>query len=361
MNWLEENRPDAFQDRNKEKLKTSIQTTLSAQANKKEPKIQRYRKEGSRGSGYIWTLSSTVVEAERASMTHSVHDTPPRDDSIVVRSRPDENVHASSLAGVPEGNSRQTRDASAASTLLHLHMRNRPDPATETATDSIPSSGPDQSVADNEGEQAQTTRLSGSEATPGPRPSRIYGDVDSEMQTPQNSVRLDVMVPAEQNFVPPANVETSTNRASDETGVTPTPLEAITEGTGSALGETCRSLSGHTVTLESRGEQYLGNLVSKIHRLRRQRKTIQQEIQVKRDSMGQVDVFERRANDLLKRVEDLERQAQQAREQADVAREGVEKARAEHIRKEADIASANEKLDQLAREEKEARESLDID
>ncbi|KAK5122523.1 hypothetical protein LTR08_006995 [Meristemomyces frigidus] len=169
------------------------------------------------------------------------------------------------------------------------------------------------------------------------------------------------MVPAEKNFVPRENVETSTNRASEGTGVTPTPLEAITEGTGSALGETFRSLRDHAVTLESRGEQYFGSLVSEIHRLRRQRKTIEQEVQVKRDSMGQVDGFERRASDLLKRVEDLEQQAQQAREQADIARADVEGARAEQVRNEADIASANEKLDRLAREEKEARESLGID
>ena len=121
------------------------------------------------------------------------------------------------------------------------------------------------------------------------------------------------------------------------------------------------SFGGHTVTAESRGEQYFGSLVSKIHKLLQERKTVQQEIQLKRDRISEIDIVERRVSDLLKRVEELERQAQQARVQAVVAREDVERTRAEHVRNEADIASANQKLEQLAREEKEARESLGID
>ena len=333
---------------------------VSAQANRKEPRIWRYRQPGSKGAGYIWTLSSTVAEVEQAPVALASHATPFMGESLTARSRQDE-THAPPLSESHEGGSRETRDASAASALLHLHMRSISDPATGTTNEATPSPPPGHNLADAKGAGTQTARLSSSDAIPRLRPSKTHDDVSPELQTAQNGVPSGVVALADKGYIPPVNVETSTNRASNGTGVTLTPRQANTGEIGSVLSETSRDRSGQLITLEKHDEQYLGSLVSKIHRLRRQRETTQQETRAKRETMEQVDGIERRASNLLKRAEDLDRQAQQARKEANVANERAEIARADQERNEADIAFANSKLAQLEREETEAREGLGID
>ncbi|KAK0247409.1 hypothetical protein LTS09_017443 [Friedmanniomyces endolithicus] len=348
--WLEGNRPDAFLDRNKDKLKTSIQTTLSAQANRKEPRIWRYRQPGSRGAGYIWTLCSTVTEVEQAPVTLAAHATSPMGDSVIVRSIRDE-TQAPLLSKAPEGSSRETRDSSAASALLHLHMRNGEDPVTDTRNEASFSSGPGHDMADDQGEEAQTVNPSSSSAISRPRPAEIGDDGNVPLQIVKSGVPPDAVAVADKDLTPPLNLVTSTNRAS----------EVNTEGTGTFVSDVPRRPSETPDTLGDHDERYLGSLVSKIHRLRRQRETTQREIQAKREISNQVEVYERRASDLLRSAEDLDRQAQYARERANLAREDAGKVRSEQEQNEADIALADSKLAQLEREEIEAREGLGID
>ncbi|KAK0265253.1 hypothetical protein LTS00_018000 [Friedmanniomyces endolithicus] len=358
--WLEGNRPDAFLDRNKDKLKTSIQTTLSAQANRKEPRIWRYRQPGSRGAGYIWTLCSTVTEVEQAPVTLAAHATSPMGDSVIVRSIRDE-TQAPLLSKAPEGSSRETRDSSVASALLHLHMRNGEDPVTDTRNEASFSSGPGHDMADDQGEEAQTVNPSSSSAISRPRPAEIGDDGNVPLQIVKSGVPPDAVAVADKDLTPPLNLVTSTNRASEVIDAIPTPQKVNTEGTGTFVSDVPRRPSETPDTLGDHDERYLGSLVSKIHRLRRQRETTQREIQAKREISNQVEVYERRASDLLRSAEDLDRQAQYARERANLAREDAGKVRSEQEQNEADIALADSKLAQLEREEIEAREGLGID
>ncbi|KAK5111173.1 hypothetical protein LTR85_012255 [Meristemomyces frigidus] len=181
------------------------------------------------------------------------------------------------------------------------------------------------------------------------------------MHTPRSAARADAESLAEANSGPPVHVETRPNDASERTDHTPTPLVESGHVTGSMPSKERRSLGDQRTSSEDRSEQYFGSLVSRIHGLRRQRQAIEQEVRVKRNSIGQVDNLERHLTEIAKRAEELERQAQQAREQADTARGVLARARTEEDQKEKDIALATQMLEQLAREEKAARESLQID
>ncbi|PPJ60831.1 hypothetical protein CBER1_11636 [Cercospora berteroae] len=66
LKWLEKSRPEAFLDLPRDKSKASLQATLSAQANKKDPKLWRYEVEGSKQLGFVWTLSSKSTVAHHS-------------------------------------------------------------------------------------------------------------------------------------------------------------------------------------------------------------------------------------------------------------------------------------------------------
>jgi hypothetical protein len=67
LKWLETNRPDDFRRYDKDKLKTSILTALSAQFNKSTPTVDKYRRGSSERSPYIWKLANAMPSVEDAS------------------------------------------------------------------------------------------------------------------------------------------------------------------------------------------------------------------------------------------------------------------------------------------------------
>lgn len=65
--WLRNNRPRTFHKYDEKKLRTAIQGTLSAQSNKQQPTVWKYKVDGSEELGYIWRLADTVPLLEHTS------------------------------------------------------------------------------------------------------------------------------------------------------------------------------------------------------------------------------------------------------------------------------------------------------
>ena len=65
--WVRDNRPQTLHKYDEERLRTAIQGTLSAQSNKRQPTVWKYKDDGSDELGYIWKLADTVPLLEHTS------------------------------------------------------------------------------------------------------------------------------------------------------------------------------------------------------------------------------------------------------------------------------------------------------
>lgn len=83
--WLRNNRPQTFHKYDEKKLRTAIQGTLSAQSNKQQPTVWKYKVDGSEELGYIWRLAETVPLLEHTS-TEEEQQLVPAPDHIDARS-----------------------------------------------------------------------------------------------------------------------------------------------------------------------------------------------------------------------------------------------------------------------------------
>lgn len=351
MDWLEKNRPHAFQNRQKEKLKLSIQTTLSAQANKKHPKIWRYKIDGSKDPGYIWLLSSTPAESEGVPL-ESTHSGLTKD--TLGENRNDVSKEISSSPALSKEHSVPLQDISASSLVKPLRQGSQGVAAADPEHEYQASASRSSSLPGCRGQEKQATRMNRAEASYKPQPSRTDPSIgpaaQHQPQRPSNIMNL-----KSGDSVLSSNVETFRTAAADDSASPPS--QAIPEETNPAHDRTRQGLADHNIDSETNQDLYFGRLVMQIHRLRQQRTVVEQGIKFKRASLQEVDALEREVNDLQKQAEELEQQALQTRGQADATLKKLESARING----AELAAANRHLEKLDKGICESKEKLGID
>jgi hypothetical protein len=62
--WLRKHRPLVFRQYDEKKLRTAVQGTLSAQSDRQQATVWKYKVDNSEGPGYIWKLASAVPSEE---------------------------------------------------------------------------------------------------------------------------------------------------------------------------------------------------------------------------------------------------------------------------------------------------------
>ncbi|KAK0301978.1 hypothetical protein LTR01_009051 [Friedmanniomyces endolithicus] len=344
FHWLRENRPEAFQERGEEKFRVSLQTTLSAQSNKKEPTIWKYKEGKSKGSGYIWRLPNVEQSAEGAATPHSPHDasegSPNRDD--IVASHEEVQAMAShSPHGLHPG---PAPDTSVSTVLIPSRM----------SESDIPTARPehDSDLPEAEFASAQKTHREGqSNMVVGPAPST-----------------LEVEALAKEDTQRPPGVMSNASATDQETLFTSVSTHARKPNgnkTTAALHDAaiiadpeCQShRQGEACIFDNKQQLYFGRLVMQLRNLRHQREQLKQEVEGNRSALPDILGLKCKAEQMQSRAQELAQEAEEARQHADSAYQDLASAQ-EQAKK---ICSVEGELQQVEQELKEARSELRID
>jgi len=343
LDWLHENRPEAFQERGEEKFRVSIQTTLSAQSNKKEPTIWKYKEGKLNGSGYIWTLPDAEQSAEGVAAPQSPHDASkrsPKRDGIVAS---DEEVQAVAPHS-PDGPHPDSAPDTSVSSILVPSRTNISDiPTTRAECDSGSSEA---GVAPTQ----KTPREGQSTVAVGP----AHSTLEVEALTKEDTQRLPGVTSISATDQEILNTSVFTYaRKPNGNGTTAAPhdvaIVAGPENRGHLQDDACMS--------ESRQQLYFGKLVMQLRSLRHKREQLKQEVESNRNTLPDIPALKCNADQMQKRAQELAQQAEEARQEADVACRDLAGAQDEAKK----VDSAEGELQQIDQELKEARSELRID
>ncbi|KAK4901390.1 hypothetical protein LTR49_027304 [Elasticomyces elasticus] len=343
--WLRENRPIAFKERGEEKFRVSIQTTLSAQSNKKEPTIWKYKEGKSNGSGYIWRLPNAEQTAEGVATTQSPHDvlkTGSKRDGINAS-----NEEAQAITPYPPHRLHpedSALDTSVSPMLLPL-QKNVSDVSTTRAEHDSGSSEAGLAPVQKTPPKGRSAVVVGParlalevEALAEEDTQRLPGMTSDASATNKETLNTAVPVPAR-------------NPSENRTIVVPHDVVIIDgpEDRGSVQDDACMS--------ESRQQLYFGKLVMQLRSLRHKRELLKQEVESNCNTSPDIPALKCNADQMQKRAQELAQQAEEARQEADIAYRNLASAQ-DQAKK---VESAEEELYQIDQELKEAREELRID
>ncbi|KAK5709012.1 hypothetical protein LTR17_020158 [Elasticomyces elasticus] len=320
--WVRENRPKASQERGEEKFRVSIQTTLSAQSNKKQPTIWKYKEGKSNGSGYIWRLPNAEQSAEGVATTQSPHDvleTGPKRDSI---NASEEEAQAITPHPPHRSHSEDSALDTSVSPMLFPLQKNVSDVSTNRAEH------------DSGWSEAGLAPIQKAPSKGRSAVVRLPGMTSNASATDKETLNTAVPMRAR-------------NLSGNRTTVVPHDVAIIygPEDRGSVKDDVCIS--------ESRQQLYFGKLVMQLRSLRHKREVLTQEAESTRNTSPGIPALKRNADQMQKRAQELAQQA----EEADVACRNLASAQ-DQAKK---VKSAEGELYQIDQELKEARNELRID
>jgi len=286
VEWFAKYRPEVYQRRGKEGLKSSILSTCSLHVNKKKPDIWKYQdKENARRR--IWKLSNEELEAGQVLTSQSMHD-------------------ASSGESAIDNTVLSNKEARLEVALWGRHQPLEAQQVQRTLTSSnMLTNTPVVSI-----EQAKSNSSSRETATTTSPTSFSGGQAD--MVTGMERSSMDNGEPEESNAQQPARAtQTCANDGNELIGVLPDALHNAHATPGNLKRDGAQ-----------RDEIYLGKLVVKMRQLKRELEVSQQEIKDNRNTLPEIEALALRANQTSEQAQQLEQQAEAAREATnDVAKE----------------------------------------
>ncbi|KAK0768206.1 hypothetical protein LTR38_018174, partial [Friedmanniomyces endolithicus] len=287
VEWFAKYRPEVYQRRGKEGLKSSILSTCSLHANKKKPDIWKYQdKENARRR--IWKLSNEELEAGQVLTSQSTHDASSGESPI-------DNIVLSNKEARLE----------VALWDRHQPLEAQPVQRTLTSSDMLTNTLVVVSI-----EQAKSNSSSRETATT-KSPSSFSGG-QADMVAGMERSAMDNGEPEESNAQQPARVtQTCANVGNELIGMLPDALRNAHATPGDLERDGAR-----------RDEIYLGKVVVKMRQLKRELEVSQQEIKGNRNTLPEIEALALRANQTSEQAQQLEQQAEAARQAAnDVAKE----------------------------------------
>ncbi|KAK0955597.1 hypothetical protein LTR91_022627 [Friedmanniomyces endolithicus] len=281
VEWFAKYRPEVYQKRGKEGLKSSILSTCSLHANKKKPDIWKYQdKENARRR--IWKLSNEELEAGQVLTSQSTH-------------------HASSGEPPIDNIVLSNKEARLEVALWDRYQPLEAQPVQRTLT----SSDMLTNTLVVSIEQAKSNSSSRETATTKSPPSFSGGQAD--MVAGMERSAMDNGDPEESNAQQPARaMQTCANDGNELIGILPDALRNAHATTGNLERDAAQ-----------RDEIYLGKLVVKMRQLKSKLEVSQQEIKGNRNTLPEIEALVLRANKTSEQAQKLEQQAEAARDHED--------------------------------------------
>jgi hypothetical protein len=320
LEWLQANRQDAFRRYDKNKLRASIQSTLSAQSNKPKPTVWKYKVDGSEGSGYIWRLANTMPLMENATAKETSQ-VPPADDGGRDGSVKFQDVQAS---GSQVQNS-QVAQVDSVDPIITQGHDNRKTGSTQTVATECAE------VGGREGAQHELSDT-----------SRNVRDIANLMT--QTAMETTATTQTE-----PVSLVQHRTSLQDESqpGATTTRPGAPTSGTG--------IFQEHSDDHEE--QLRLGRLVSRIRDKQKQYRRLKHGIEEERKALPDVKILEENVEQKAGRVADLTRLLEEARQSDKMARSDLEVT----TTKITEIETAEREAEQIIADSEKLRSQLGID
>jgi hypothetical protein len=325
--WLRTHRPHEFGKYEEKKLRASVQSTLSAQSNKPEPTVWKYKVDGAEGLGYIWQLadSAPLVEATSA---RGILQTPVaadyrRDEADC--SQEDTRAPASLASPAHDSQRAQSRNMTPARVHGHDDSNGGDAQTVETEAAAIHGDGTQQTMSDT-----------------------IQDTEDFAHQLPRTtSEPLSTTQPK-----PPAIIQPQTHTQDEDK--TESAMAAASE-----VGEADRRVDMEEGSLDSDHEDQLryGKLVKRLRRMKDQRERQIQKIEAERNALPDIQMLEKTVEERAEKVAELRRVLEEACQSAETARKDLEGT----LDKTSEIEIAEREVEQLKVDSEELRSQLGID
>lgn len=301
--WLKTNRSEALIGRDDEKLRASVNSTLSTQSNKKEPAIWKYKDDHSKKAGYIWRLAGAGNADGEDRTLRSPHQKVPEDATDVDTSEPA--VTTPSIQQRDLHSLDTTTYTSAQSPNSDEHPLDSHSEAGDTIPDTSAAAGFTQKL-DDEGRRVTTAAAS----------------------SQQSSSRSSSRPRAEERY---GNITIGSGDGDGQNDAFPSPLLAQ--------------------------QIYYGKLIMEVQALSRKAVELRKEVEADRANLADLDMLEATAEHANLKAQELEKAAQEARAAADEALHDLQLAR----HKESQIKMKEEELKQASKDFAESRAKLEID
>lgn len=304
---------------------------MSAQSNKQDPTVWKYKVDGAEGLGYIWQLadSAPLVEATSA---RGILQTP-----VAVDYRRDEaecsqeDTRAPASLASPAHDSQRAQSRRMTPARVHGHDDSNGGDAqiVETEASAIHGDGTQQTMSDT-----------------------IKDTEDFAHQLPRTtSEPLSTTQPK-----PPAIIQPQTHTQDEDKTES---AMARSDSAASEVGEADRRVDVEEGSLDSDHEDQLryGKLVKRLRRMkgRRERKT--QKIEAERNALPDIQILEKTVEETAEKVAELRRVLEEACQLAETARKDLEVT----LNKTREIEIAEREVEQLKVDSKELRSQLGID
>jgi hypothetical protein len=329
--WLRTHRPHEFGKYEEKKLRASVQSTLSAQSNKPEPTVWKYKVDSAEGLGYIWQLadSAPLVEATSA---RGILQTPVaadyrRDEAEC--SQEDTRAPASLASPAHDLQRAQSRRMTPARVHGHDDSNSGDAQIVETEAAALHGDGTQQSISDT-----------------------IQDSEDFAHQLPRTtSEPLSTTQPK-----PPAIIQPQTHTQDEDKTES---AMARSDSAASKVGEADRRVDMEEGSLDSDHEDQLryGKLVKRLRRMKDQRERQIQKIEAERNALPDIQMLEKTVEETAEKVAELRRVLEEACQLAETARKDLEVT----LNKTREIKIAEREVEQLKVDSKELRSQLGID
>jgi len=330
--WLRTHRPHAFRKYDEKKLRTSVQSTLSAQSNKQEPTVWKYKVDGAEGLGYIWQLADSAPLVEAASAANGVLQTPVAADYMrgeAECSQEDTPAPASLASPAQDSQRARFRRMTPARVQGHDDSNGGDAHMVETEATAVHGDGTQHALSDT----IQDTEGFA---------HQLPGTTSEHLPTTQPK--------------PPAMVQPQTHTQGEEkTGS----AMARSDSTASEVGEADRRVDTVEGSLDSDHEDELryGKLVKRLRKMKNQRERRIRKIKAERNALPDIQMLERTVEETAERVAELRRILEEACQSAETARKDLEVT----LNKTSEIEVAEREVEQLKVDFKELHSQLGID